>query len=189
MSDEFDEIVDNIREPSVWIRILFMVAFAVASYFILLPLILVLSIAQALFTLFTGQGNANLRYFSATLTLYVIQVIEFLTYLSDVKPYPFSDLPEVEDDSLLKDSAPKNTTKKANSAGANKEKRKEDEKEKEADKESAKPAAKSAAQKKPAAVKKKAVKSKSTKKKPAKKKTAKKTPDTEKPATNEGSSS
>lgn len=113
MSDELDEIVDNITERSVWIRILFMIAFAIAAYIILVPLILVLSIAQALFTLITGQSNANLRYFSATLALYVPQVIEFLTYLSDVKPYPFSDLPEVEDNSLQEASAPKSKTKQA----------------------------------------------------------------------------
>ncbi|GJM13608.1 MAG: hypothetical protein DHS20C12_20110 [Pseudohongiella sp.] len=116
MSDEFEEIVDNIREPSVWIRILFMIAFSLAAYFVLLPLIIVLSIAQALFTLITGQSNANLRYFSATLGLYVTQVIEFLTYLSEVKPYPFSDLPEVEDNSLQEESTPK----KKSSAAAKK---------------------------------------------------------------------
>lgn len=107
MSKELNEIVDNVIQPAVWIRVLFMAVFAIASYFILLPLILVLSIAQALFTLITGQCNANLRYFSATLTLYVTQVLEFLTYLSDVKPFPFSDLPEVEDGSLQEQSAPK----------------------------------------------------------------------------------
>lgn len=153
MSDEFEEIVDNIREPSVWIRILFMIAFSVASYFVLLPLIFVLSIAQALFMLITGQSNANLRYFSATLGLYVTQVIEFLTFLSDAKPYPFSDLPEVEDKSLqtksnAKDESKVNDAKKAsgNSKAAKK------------------PAAKKKAAKKKVA-KKKAVK-KEVKKKP-----------------------
>jgi len=49
MSDELIEIVDNIKQPSVWIRVLFMIVFALASYIIILPLVLVLSIAQALF--------------------------------------------------------------------------------------------------------------------------------------------
>ena len=100
MSDELIEIVDNIKQPSVWIRVLFMFVFAVASYIIILPLVLVLSIVQALFVLITGVSNANLRYFSATLELYVSQIIKFLTYLSEVKPFPFSDLPEVEVDTL-----------------------------------------------------------------------------------------
>jgi hypothetical protein len=116
MSDTLNEIVDNIAQPSAWIRILLMTVFAVASYFILLPLILVLSIAQALFTLITGKGNANIRYFSSALELYISQLFKFMTYLSEVKPYPFSDLPEVEDDSLQQESAPKKTGKKTDGA-------------------------------------------------------------------------
>jgi len=155
MSDELDKIVDNVSEPSFWFRILFMLAFAIASYFIILPLIIVLSVAQMLFTLVTGQVNANLRYFSATLALYVPQVIEYLTYLSEEKPYPFSDLPEVEDDSLQQEPASKaaendavtNTAEKPGSEPG--------------------PADK-------AAVAKKVAPAKAAKKKPAKKKAAKK---------------
>ena len=120
MSDELNEIADNITQPSVWIRLLLMTVFAIASYFLLLPLILVLSIAQALFTLITGKGNANLRYFSSALELYISQLFKFMTYLSEVKPYPFSDLPEVEDDSLQQESAPKKTSKKTDGAAKDK---------------------------------------------------------------------
>jgi len=116
MSDELNEIVKNITQPSVWIRMLLMTVFAIAFYFVLLPLILTLSIAQALFTLITGKGNANLKYFSSALELYISQLFKFMTYLSEVKPFPFSDLPEVEDDSLQEKSAPKKTNKKTNAA-------------------------------------------------------------------------
>ncbi len=116
MSDELNEIVDNITKPSVWTRMLLMTIFAVASYFVLLPLILVLSIAQALFTIITGKGNANIRYFSSALELYTSQLFKFMTYLSEVKPFPFSDLPQVEDDSLQEKSAPKKTIKKTDVA-------------------------------------------------------------------------
>ena len=120
MSDKLNEIVDNITQPSAWIRILLMTVFAVASYFVLLPLILVLSIAQALFTLIAGKGNANIRYFSSALELYISQLFKFMTYLSEVKPYPFSDLLEVEDDSLQQESAPKKTSKKTDGAAKDK---------------------------------------------------------------------
>ena len=116
MSDELNEIVDNITKPSVWTRMLLMTIFAVASYFVLLPLILVLSIAQALFTIITGKGNANIRYFSSALELYTSQLFKFMTYLSEVKPFQFSDLPQVEDDSLQEKSAPKKTIKKTDVA-------------------------------------------------------------------------
>ncbi len=114
MSDELSEIVDNIKQPSVWIRVLFMIVFGFASYLLILPLIIILSIAQTLFTLITGGTNENLRYFSASLELYVSQIIKFLTYLSEEKPFPFSDFPEVEDTSLSE--APASPAKKANAS-------------------------------------------------------------------------
>ena len=166
MSKEANEVIDNIVQSSVWIRVLFMAAFAVASYFILLPLIIVLSIAQALFMLITAQNNANLRYFSATLALYVTQVVEYLTYLSEEKPYPFSDFPEVKDNSLDEDSAPK---------GAKKQQRK---KASDAAKDEAKASAANTIEKKSAVAKKTTAKPKAVKKKKvAKKKVTKKAPE------------
>ncbi|MFT7470128.1 MAG: hypothetical protein ACI8XU_000016 [Kiritimatiellia bacterium] len=159
MSDEQNEIVDNITEPSTWIRILLMTVFAVASYFILLPLVLVLSIAQALFMLITGKVNANIRYFSSALELYISQLFKFMTYLSEVKPFPFSDLPEVEDDSLEEKPAPQKGSKKTDGAA----------------KDEVKVSAASTVVAKPV-VKKKAATKKAAAKKVAKKKAPKKAP-------------
>jgi len=114
MSKKLDKSIDNVIQSPVWIRTLLVAVFAIASYFILLPLIIVLSIAQGLFTLITGNANANLKYFSAVLELYISQLFRFLTYLSEVKPYPFSNLPEVEDVSLEHEP----TRKKESTEGA-----------------------------------------------------------------------
>ena len=116
MSKKLDKSIDNVIQSPVWIRTLFVVVFAIASYFILLPLIIVLSIAQGLFTLITGNANANLKYFSAVLELYISQLFRFLTYLSEVKPYPFSNLPEVEDVSLENEPARKKESTEGASA-------------------------------------------------------------------------
>ena len=116
MSKKLDKSIDNVIQSPVWTRTLFVAVFAIASYFILLPLIIVLSIAQGLFTLITGNANANLKYFSAVLELYISQLFRFLTYLSEVKPYPFSDLPEVEDVSLENEPAQKKESKEEASA-------------------------------------------------------------------------
>jgi len=116
MSKKLDKSIDNVIQSPVWTRTLFVVVFAIASYFILLPLIIVLSIAQGLFTLITGNANANLKYFSAVLELYISQLFRFLTYLSEVKPYPFSNLPEVEDVSLENEPARKKESTKEVSA-------------------------------------------------------------------------
>jgi len=76
--------------------LLFMVPFALVLYVVIAPVILVIMIVQALFTLSTGETNANLRVFSATLSKYIYQVLQFLIYNAEEKPFPFSDLPEVD---------------------------------------------------------------------------------------------
>lgn len=87
-----DDIVDNLKEPSQWLRIAFMLALAVALYVASLVLIL-LTVAQALFSLLTGKDNLNLRALGKDLSTYVKQILDFLTYNSQVKPFPFSAYP------------------------------------------------------------------------------------------------
>jgi hypothetical protein len=93
MSDELDDIVDNLRKPSAWIRVIFMLAFVVFLYLVIAPIILVLMLAQALFAVINGKENENLRYFGSALTRYVSQILEFITYNTERKPFPFADFP------------------------------------------------------------------------------------------------
>ena len=94
MSEKFEDIVDNLRQPSAWIRVVLMLAFAVFLYLIIAPVILVLMVVQALFAVITGAENENLRFLGSALTVYVSQILEFVTYNSEIKPFPFSDFPE-----------------------------------------------------------------------------------------------
>ena len=93
MSEKYEDIVDNLRQPSAWIRVVFMLAFAVFLYLIIAPVILVLIIVQALFAVITGAENENLRFLGSALTVYSSQILEFVTYNSEIKPFPFSDFP------------------------------------------------------------------------------------------------
>ena len=98
MPDELNQIVDNLRKPAVWIRIVFMVAFAVVLYLIIAPVILVVIMAQILFVFIAGSPNSNLRDFSIALVEYIFQILKFLIYATDNKPFPFSNFPSVQDD-------------------------------------------------------------------------------------------
>lgn len=82
-----DDIVENLKEPSQWLRIAFMIALAVALYVAGVVLTL-LTIAQAVFSLLTGKDNENLRALGKDLSTYVHQILEFLTYNSELKPFP-----------------------------------------------------------------------------------------------------
>ena len=84
-----DDIVENLKQPAQWFRIAFMLALAVALYLAGTVLTLLI-IAQALFGLLTGADNRNLRELGAALTAYVRQLLDFLTYNSEFKPFPFA---------------------------------------------------------------------------------------------------
>lgn len=88
-----DEIVNNLKKPSAWFRVLFMAGFVVALY-VAGVILLVLMLAQIVFSLLTGADNTNLRRLGAGLARYVSQILAFLTYNSDQKPFPFLPFPE-----------------------------------------------------------------------------------------------
>ncbi|MFT6386878.1 MAG: hypothetical protein ACJAUP_000247 [Cellvibrionaceae bacterium] len=78
-----------------WLRFVFMVLFAmilgVASY-----VITVLVLIQFVWALVTGEGSDKLREFGSSLSQYIHQILRFLTYNSEEKPFPFTDWPESE---------------------------------------------------------------------------------------------
>lgn len=90
-----DDIVENLKRPSVWLRILFMIGFAVALY-VTAFILLVLVVAQILFALFSGANNDNLRRFGAALTEYIHQILLYLTFNSEQRPFPFAPFPLLE---------------------------------------------------------------------------------------------
>jgi Domain of unknown function (DUF4389) len=88
-----DDIVENLTQPSQWLRVLFMIVMVVALYVVGLMLTLV-TVGQVVFSLVTGANNDNLRVLGRSLTLYVKQILDFLTYNSEIKPFPFSAYPD-----------------------------------------------------------------------------------------------
>lgn len=89
MSDDF---IENVQKKRHWLRILYMLVFFVALY-VTGAVILVLVVAQALFTLVTGSDNINLRRLGNSLSIYVHEMLRFLTYNSEYRPFPFSSFP------------------------------------------------------------------------------------------------
>lgn len=87
-----DDIVENLSRPEQWLRVLFMVVLVIGLYVVGLMLTLVTA-GQVLFSLLTGSDNDNLRALGKSLTLYVKQILDFLTYNSEIKPFPFSPYP------------------------------------------------------------------------------------------------
>jgi hypothetical protein len=75
-----------------WIRLLFMILFAVVNYFVQC-LILVIALVQFIIALITGKCNSNLAKFSEGLSVYAFHIAKYLMFVTEEKPFPFSSWP------------------------------------------------------------------------------------------------
>lgn len=75
-----------------WLRILFMLLFGVVFYLVEI-LVAVVAVVQVLFSLLSGRVNPRLRLFGASLGVYMRQIIAFLTFYSEDRPFPFNPWP------------------------------------------------------------------------------------------------
>ena len=87
-----EKIVSNLKSESRWLRLLFMILYATLGYLAILVAAL-LACFQAVIGFITGSPNARLKEFSAGLNQFIFQSVQFLTYNSEEKPFPFSDWP------------------------------------------------------------------------------------------------
>lgn len=81
-------IEENVKSRSTWERFLFLVLFLfiyAISRFVVGAVVLI----QFLCVLITGEPNARLLVFGRSLALYTSQIICFLTYASNDRPFPF----------------------------------------------------------------------------------------------------
>ncbi|WP_019601555.1 DUF4389 domain-containing protein [Teredinibacter turnerae] len=114
-----EDIKSNLTSSKHWLRLVFMVLFAVFLQ-VALAVLWVLVCVQFLFALVTGSDNPKLRYFAASLAIYIHGTINFLTYNSEEKPFPFADWPETPSASTeqtVAEHAPEAATAPATSEG------------------------------------------------------------------------
>jgi uncharacterized membrane protein len=86
------ELKEKLLVKSKWLRGMFMALFIVVEYFVAWAIVLV-SVFQFIWTLLTGKPNDKLVDFTKHLNDYFLQVISFLTYNSEEKPFPFASWP------------------------------------------------------------------------------------------------
>lgn len=101
------DIKENAKNIDVWTRGLFILIYGVIFYF-LFALIWLVVIFQFLMKLITADLNEQLLDFSDSLNQYVSQILLYITFKSEERPFPFSPWPEGNS----KKSIPKKTSKK-----------------------------------------------------------------------------
>ena len=89
-------VEDNLKSRDTWIRLIFMVIYyaVVSIASIVASAVVVLGF---LAVLFTGEKNRQLMTAGETLANYIREIVNYLTYNTDDKPFPFgNDLPVPE---------------------------------------------------------------------------------------------
>jgi hypothetical protein len=82
----------NLGNYKNWQRLLYMVLFALLLH-LASAVMWVLCALQFLFVLMTGQDNSHLRHLGGSISIFVHQSLQYLSYNSETKPFPFSDWP------------------------------------------------------------------------------------------------
>jgi hypothetical protein len=88
-----NEIRQNLRNRTTWWRALYMLLFTII-YGIAEIVVAAVVLFQLLSVLFTGSTNERLLNLGQNLSTYVYQILLFLTFNSDERPYPFGDWPD-----------------------------------------------------------------------------------------------
>ena len=89
-------LTENIKEPSIWVNFFLKVIYLIFLNFII-PFLGFITLLQLLFSLGSKKPNDNLISFSKKISIYIYQIINFMTYSSDERPWPFNAFPDKAD--------------------------------------------------------------------------------------------
>ncbi len=89
-----DQLKSNLTSRHHWLRLVFMILFAIILQVASLVMCALVAI-QFLWALITGGDNDQLRRFGHSLATYIHDALQFLTYNTEQKPFPFAEWPEL----------------------------------------------------------------------------------------------
>lgn len=92
MENAANDIKEHVKDTNVWVRLVFMVIFA-ALYWVAEIVLAIVVVFQFLCVLFTGKKNEKVLTLGAQLSAYAYQIFRYLTYNSEVQPFPMGDWP------------------------------------------------------------------------------------------------
>ena len=79
---------EHLKSRSTWLRLFFMIVVAV-FYAVARLVTTIVVICQFCHVLFTGALNEPLRAFGQSLATYMYQITTYLTFNTEVRPFPF----------------------------------------------------------------------------------------------------
>ena len=91
-----EEWKDSFLKQGKWIRLFWMVSFSLV-YYLSMTVLWLIVFFQFLFVLITDKRSENISHVSLGFRNYMVQILDYLTYHSGEKPFPFSDFPKGQD--------------------------------------------------------------------------------------------
>lgn len=79
---------ENVKSRSTWLRLFFMIVVGFL-YGVSRVVVGAVVVVQFFWVLFTGGVNQSLETFGQSLATYTYQIIRYLTFVSDERPFPF----------------------------------------------------------------------------------------------------
>ena len=85
---ESSKVEENLKSRTTWLRLLFMAIYGVIAW--LAGMVgLVIVVLGFFWVLFTGEVNRELRQIGQAIASYIYQIVRYLTFNTDDKPFPF----------------------------------------------------------------------------------------------------
>lgn len=112
-----DEIKENLKSQDTWLRLLFIVIFGAVLWVTSIVLAFVV-VLQFLNVLFTRSTQPNLLAFGGNLAEYVRQIVAYLTFNTEEKPFPFGEWPTGSVPPARKTTTRRKSTAKKKAAGS-----------------------------------------------------------------------
>ena len=88
VSAEESPIAKNLKSKSIWMRLLFMLIITFL-YSVSRIVVGTVVVVQFFCVLFTGETNQKLQVFGKSLAMYTNQIILYLTFNTEERPFPF----------------------------------------------------------------------------------------------------
>ncbi len=86
--DRHGSVEHNLRSRSTWVRLLFMLVIVV-FYGVSRLVVSVVVVVQFFHVLFAGQANDPLKHFGESLATYTYQMLRYLMFNTEERPFPF----------------------------------------------------------------------------------------------------
>ena len=91
------DLKNKIANPGHWLRLLLMGLMFIILFYLINFIVSITMVVQWILVLLSGETNARLQRFSKGLNRYAHQILEFVSFNSETRPFPLSDWPESND--------------------------------------------------------------------------------------------